>query len=185
MKYTQPEKLQLMMLCEIYRALEIENSFDPDILEEAISTDNTWAIDWQYQSLDSGEDTPPEVKLFVDAVDMYRILGYTYENLTDSEKAEVESQISHFSAEHCLEFPVFDGNNESEYLIIGGLLRKMGRFSGTNDLTKNSHMPSVEIYQRMLKVFLPARANEWSHGRGITKESFIRTLNARVHPDNR
>ncbi|MDN4292767.1 YfbU family protein [Citrobacter freundii] len=185
MKYTQPEKLQLMMLCEIYRALEIENSFDPDILEEAISTDNTWAIDWQYQSLDSGEDTPPEVKLFVDTVDMYGILKYTYGHFSDSEKADVESAVSHFSADHCLEFPGFDGNNEGEYLTIGRLLTKMGRFSESGDITKNSHIPSVEIYQRMLEEFLPARAKEWCHGRGITKEAFIRTLNARVHPENR
>lgn len=185
MKYTQPEKLQLMMLCEIYRALEIENSFDPDIVEEAISTDNYWALSWEYQSLDSGEDNPPEVKLFVDTVDMYGILKYTYDHFNDEDKADVSAAISHFNPQHCLKFPGFDGNNESEYLIIGGLLQKMGRFSESGELSKNSHMPSVEIYTRMLKEFLPARANEWVHGRGISKEAFIETLNARVHPSNR
>lgn len=33
MKYSQAEKLQLMMLCEIYRAMGIENSFNPDLVE--------------------------------------------------------------------------------------------------------------------------------------------------------
>ncbi|EOV0969707.1 YfbU family protein [Edwardsiella piscicida] len=185
MKYSQAEKLQVMMLCDIYRALEIENSFDPDIIEEAVSTDNYWAINWAYQSLDSGEDNPPEVKFFGDTMDMYSILKYTYDNFSDDEKSEVSEAVSHFNQAHCLEFPGFDGNNETEYLVIGEILQKMGRFPEIGDLTKNSHMPSVEIYKRMLQEFLPARANEWSHGRGIPKEAFIRTLNARTHPSNR
>ncbi|ECK7328885.1 hypothetical protein FRM79_20760, partial [Salmonella enterica subsp. enterica] len=71
------------------------------------------------------------------------------------------------------------------FLLIGSLLKRMGRFSGKDDLTRNSHMPSVAIYQRMLEVFLPARAKNWIHNVGITKQDFIDTLNARVHPENR
>ena len=48
MKYSQQEKLQIMMLSDIHRALEIENSFDPDLIDEAVSTDNYWALSWEY-----------------------------------------------------------------------------------------------------------------------------------------
>ncbi|MGK3131142.1 YfbU family protein [Pantoea sp. C8B4] len=183
MKYTQQEKLQTMMLCEIFRALNIKNSFNPDLIDEALSTDQYWAIDWEYPSLHSDEDTPENVKLFVDTFDMYRILKYTYDRLDEQGKAEVAQSVSNFDAEYHLQFPGFDGNNETEYLIIGGLLKTMGRFSGDDNLTNNSHMPSVGIYAHMLEVFLPAKTKQWSHGIGIPKQELINTLNARVHPE--
>ncbi|EMC9819550.1 YfbU family protein [Klebsiella aerogenes] len=185
MKYTQQEKLQIQMLTEIFRALEIENSFDPDLIDEAVSTDNYWALSWQYSSLDTGEDNPEEVKLFVDVIDMYEILKYTYERFSAEDKAEVAEAIPHFNESTSLSFPGFDGNNETEYLVIGGILKRMGRFSGKDELTRNSHMPTVDIYRRMLEVFLPARANTWMFEVGISKENFINTLNARIHPENR
>ncbi|MFP1915036.1 YfbU family protein [Lonsdalea quercina] len=185
MKYTQQEKLQTMMLCEIYKALDIQNSFDPDLIREALSTDQYWAIDWEYPSLDSGEGTPEDVQLFVDTYDMYNCLKYTYEHLDAAGKDEVARSVPNFNEERLLNFPGFGGNNETNYLIIGGLLKTMGRFSGEEDLTKNSHMPSVDIYKRMLQSFLPARDNRWVLGVGIPKEDLINTLNERVHPPNR
>lgn len=185
MAYSQAEKLQIMMLCEIYRKLDIKDSFDPGLIEEAVSSDNYWAINWEYPSLDDGEDDPLKVKVFADTVDMYEILQFTYERFTDTEKAEVASKISHFDESYSLSFPGFDGNNEGEFIGVGRLLKKMGRFSESIDLTKNSHRRSVDIYQRMLEEFLPARANDWHDGKGISVESFIKTFNARTHPSNR
>ncbi|EBY1909361.1 hypothetical protein ZQ27_004389 [Salmonella enterica subsp. enterica] len=185
MKYSQQEKLQIQMLCDIHRALKIKNSFDPDFIDEAVSTDSYWALRWKHPSLDDGEEDPEEVQLFVDTFDMYEILQYTYNHFSDEDKADVAESIPHFNGEASLAFPGFDGNNETNYLTIGGMLKRMGRFSGKEELTKNSHMPSVEIYRRMLEVFLPARAKNWIHDVGITKQDFIDTLNARVHPENR
>ncbi|MHA6306267.1 YfbU family protein [Hafnia paralvei] len=185
MKYSQPEKLQIMMLCEIYRTLGIKDSFDPDFIEQAVTSDNYWALEWEYPSLESETETPEDVKLFVDTYDMYDILQYTYERFSEDDKSEVSSSIAHFSPAHSISFPGFDGNNESHFLTIGSMLKTMGRFAGKEDLTKNSHMPSVDTYRRMLEVFLPARAKRWIHDVGIPKEDFINTLNARVHPSNR
>ncbi|EPH1406047.1 YfbU family protein [Klebsiella oxytoca] len=185
MKYTQQEKLQTLMLCEIFKALKIKDSFDPDLISKAIQSEQYWALDWEYPDLESGEDTPEEVSFFVDTFDMYEILNYTYDNFSDADKEEVAASIKHFKGKVSLSFPGFDGNNETKYITIGRLLKSMGRFNGSDDLIKNSHMPSVGIYKRMLEVFLEARANNWEHGAGISKQSFIDTLNARVHPDNR
>ncbi|HHL6399504.1 TPA: YfbU family protein [Escherichia coli] len=185
MKYTQQEKLQTLMLCEIFKALEIKDSFNPDLISKAIQSDQYWALDWEYPDLDSGEDTPEEVTFFVDTFDMYETLNYTYDNFNEADKAEVAASIRNFNGKNSLLFPGFDGNNETKYITIGRILKTMGRFNGSDDLIKNSHMPSAGIYKRMLDVFLDARANNWEHGAGITKQSFIDTLNARVHPDNR
>ncbi|ENM0758767.1 YfbU family protein [Proteus mirabilis] len=183
MKYSQAEKLQLMMLCEIYRVMGIENSFNPDLVEEAISTDNYWALSWEYPSLETEDETPSKVKLFVDTVDMYDMLSYTYERLSDEDKKNVSEAVPHFSPEYSLTFPGFDGNNESEYMQIGRLLKTMGRFSGT-ELTKNSHAPSVETYRRMLDIFLPIR-HKFVFNEGIRKQELIDILLERIHPSNR
>ncbi|WP_312838448.1 YfbU family protein [Pantoea piersonii] len=183
MKYTQQEKLQILMLCDVYRALGIKHSYDPDIIEEAITSENYWAIDWEYQHLSSGVNNPREVKFFVDTYDMYGILGDTYKKLSPEDKADVGSKVRFFSEENSLEFPGFDGNNEGEFMSIGRMLQKMGRFSGSDELTKNSHIEKVNSYRRMLEVFLPARRDEWNHIRGISKESLIATLNAEFPPE--
>lgn len=185
MTYSQAEKLQLMMLCAIYRKLGINDSFDPELIEEAISSDNYWALGWEYPSLDTGEEVPENVKTFVATVDMYEILQYTYDRFSERDKAEIASQIPYFDEAYLIKFQGFDGDHESAYIGIGRMLEKMGRLKLTAEPTRNSHRPSVDIYLRMLEVFLPARANDWHEGRGISKESFIKTLNARIHPSNR
>ncbi|HGY2265174.1 YfbU family protein [Morganella morganii] len=183
MSYSQAEKLQILMLCDIYRALDIEDGFNPDVVEQAVSTDNYWALSWEYPSLSDQDDTPESVKLFVDTVDMFDLLDYTYKNLPDEHKQEVAEKVEFFSPESSFVFPGFDGNNEIEYLTIGSLLKTMDRFSG-KDLTKNSHRPCVDMYRRMLEVFLPARRN-FKHGEGIPKDDLINTLLAKTHPSNR
>jgi len=182
MKYTQQEKLQILMLCDIYRALGIKHSYDPEIIEEAITSENYWAINWEYQHLHSGEETPKEVTFFVDVYDMYKILNETYTKLSPEDKADVAAQVQFFNEQHSLEFLGFDGNNEGEYMSIGRMLQKMGRFSGSDELTENSHTEKANSYKRMLEVFLPARRSEWDHIRGISKESLIATLNAAFAP---
>lgn len=181
MSYSQAEKLQIAMLCEIYRKLNITDSYDPDIIEEAISSQNYWAINWQYSSISDGKDIPEQVTLFVDVIDMYEILKYTYDNLNDEDKQQVAAAVSYFDEKTSLTFPGFDGNNESEYLGIGHMFKLMGNFEGSN-LTKNSHSPRATIYRRMLEVFLPARNDDWTDGVGISKESLIATLKAKKNP---
>jgi uncharacterized protein len=44
MNLTNPERLILVMLAEIYGHLDIKRQVDPAFLKEAISTGNTWGI---------------------------------------------------------------------------------------------------------------------------------------------
>ena len=45
MSYSQAEKLQILMMCDIYEKLGIENSYNPEIIRTAIDTGNYWAIE--------------------------------------------------------------------------------------------------------------------------------------------
>lgn len=183
MSYTQADKLQLLMLCDIHEALGIKNSFDADLIREAVSTDNLWAIDWEASSISSGEDTPEEVKFVCDVLDMYNFLSFSYHNLSAEEKVMISQEVKYFNADESVTFPGFDGNQEGKLMSIAYMLKKLNRFT-SQDITKNSHMPTIAIYRRMLDVFLPAR-DAFIPGKGISYEDLKNTLRARVHPDNR
>ncbi|WP_334141275.1 YfbU family protein [Atlantibacter hermannii] len=183
MSYTQAEKLQILLLCDIHEALGIKNSFDADIIREAVSTNNTWAIEWEASSLSTEEDTPEDVSFVCDVLDMYDFLKFTYDNLTEEDKKKLTEEVKHFNGEDSVTFPGFDGNNESRLMSIAYMLKKLNRFN-RQDITKNSHMPTIAIYRRMLEVFYDAR-KDMAPGKGISYEALRDTLRARTHPEYR
>lgn len=183
MSYTQAEKLQILLLCDIHEALNIKNSFDADLIREAVSTNNTWAIGWEVSSLSTEEGTPEDVKFVCDVLDMYDFLKFTYDNLSEDDKNMLSQEVKHFHGEDSVIFPGFDGHHEGRLMSIASMLKKLNRFN-KQDITKNSHMPTIAIYRRMLDVFLDARV-DMIPGKGISYEALRDTLLARIHPQNR
>lgn len=176
MSYTQAEKLQILLLCDIHEALGIKNSYDPSLIKQAVESDNIWAIEWEYHSLGTDNDKPDEVKHVCDVLDMYGMLQFTYDNLSAADQAQLANDVPHFNPAHSLTFPGFDGNNEGRLMSVAHMLAKMGRFN-TQNITKNSHHPTYDTSERMLAVFLPQRSN-FHHQRGITYDALRDTLRA-------
>lgn len=54
MQPTATEQLILHMLCDIYKKLGITDSFDPDLIASAVSSDDCWVLDWAYDIKDEG-----------------------------------------------------------------------------------------------------------------------------------
>jgi hypothetical protein len=48
MQPTAVEKLTVLMLCEIFKKLDIKDSFDPDLISRAVSSDDIWVLNWKY-----------------------------------------------------------------------------------------------------------------------------------------
>lgn len=180
MSYTQAEKLQILLLCDIHEALGIKNSYDASLIKEAVETDNLWALEWEYNSLSTDEENPDEVRHVCDVLDMYDMLKFTYDHLSPDDQNRLAAEVPHFNPNHSLTFPGFDGNNESGLMSVARMLAKMGRFN-SQDIVKNSHHPTYATSERMLNVFLPKRSN-FHHLRGITYEALRDTLLARIHP---
>lgn len=179
MSYTQAEKLQILLLCDIHEALGIENSFDPSLIKQAVESDNLWALEWEYHSLETDDDNPDEVKHVCDVLDMYDMLQFTYDHLSPADQAQLANDVPHFNPVHSMTFPGFDGNNEGRLMSVANMLAKMGRFN-RQDITKNSHHPTYDTSERMLAVFLPERSN-FHQGRGITYEALRDTLRAKFN----
>jgi uncharacterized protein len=157
MNLTNPERLILVMLAEIYEHLGIKREVDPAFLKEAIFTGNTWGITTKMSGLVVGDDDefPPEVRQVSEILNMWRHLVWSYESLDAADRKKVLAGAGVFG----VAFPGFDGNNESEQLSIAKfMVEHMDMF--TELQVTNSHMPTVDRYSRMLKTFAPLYPGE-------------------------
>ena len=99
---------------------------------------------WIYeQPLQLSKDLPHQAADHVLTIlEIYSALHSSYRVLTD--KAGID--------EHQLNFPGFDGNNESELLHFAQALSENGNYSDTIGKTAlNSHQPTTAAYTRMIK----------------------------------
>jgi len=160
MKLTNPEKLILIMLSDIHKKLGIQEGIDPNFVESAIYSDNTWGFEWKYTGVfaSASEPTRPEVTEVLNYLDMWELIEIAYSHLDEEGKKELATKVDSPFGKN-VEFRGFDGNNESEYIGITRFLvndlERFVHFKGREGL--NSHMPVLGIYRRMYQVFEPLR----------------------------
>lgn len=178
MKLTNPEKLILVMLAELHDKLGIKET-NTKLIQQAIHTDNTWALSWEMPGIVAGEPdpTPPEVSLVVDILDMWSFIEEAYEDFDAAQKSDLEAKAPIFGKG--VEFIGFDGNNEADARSIAlFLVNDMDRFTRFSDRDLNSHHHVIDSYQRMLAVFEPIRVNVV--GRRLSVDELAQILNARA-----
>lgn len=160
MKLTNPEKLILIMLSEIYKKLGINGNseIDPKFLTDAIYSDNTWGLDWKYAGIfsDNTEPNPPEVTEVVNYLDMWSFIESAYEGLDAASKKLLKDDPEIVQ----VQFTGFDGNNETEYMSVARfLINQLDRFTEFKNRELNSHYPMIGRYRRMYSIFEPIRRN--------------------------
>ncbi|KAB7661743.1 YfbU family protein [Plesiomonas shigelloides] len=174
MKFSQADKLQIMMLCEIYRHLGIKDSFNPDLIEEIILSDNYWALEWEYL-LASGERIPDDVQLVTDIIKMYDSLKFCYESMSSNEKNDVLYAIPDFSPRHYLEFHGFHPESEKRFFNITQMLKEM-QCCNHMTMTLSSAQPMLDEYKALLHTYKLEREN---NDNTVTKKSLIKVLTAK------
>lgn len=184
MQPTAVEKLTVLMLCEIFKKLDIKDSFDPDLISRAVSSDDTWVLNWKYGIRGEGTEgsaNPSHVTAVVDTLDMYSFLRDSFERLGEAGQAEVEAAVPNACSKTT--FHGYDGNHESEYLLATRyMVEHLDSFESMRDVGRlNSHMPVVEMYARMFEAFEPIRVK--LVGRLMNPEEIIEVLRASI-PSN-
>lgn len=176
MELSNGEKMILLMLSEIYQHLKIKGEIDPKFVQSAIFNEQTWSLAWAYPGIvGSSEDkTPAVVKEVLDILEMWELLEYSYNQLQPADKAKVKADTK--PSGYDVRFRGFDGNNETEYMSVAGvLINDLDRFSIFKGRDLNSHMPSLDTYMRMLEIFSPIRS---SHSlSALNAEQIIEILN--------
>ena len=175
MIYTQAEKLQILLLCDIYETLGINKDYNTEFIKKAISTDNILAIGLEYPILSNGSELPAHVQLFTETVEMYITLRNAYSQMSFSDKMLVSNSIDYFDHATVLYFPGFDGNNEAEYISVGEIYTFMEYWPGAI-LTKNSHTQKAQKYRDMLAIYNPAIRKTMLNGELISVTDFINVM---------
>jgi uncharacterized protein YfbU (UPF0304 family) len=183
MKLSDGEKLIILMLADMYKAMKVKGEFDPNFISNTIWNDKLWGFNWQYQGIpfERGEDDPPAVTDTVNILDMWWIVEEGYAKLSDPDKQRLKKEAEPFG-DH-VRFAGFDGNNEEHYGIARYLVDDMKRFTYFAGRELNSHHQSVPGYLRMYRVFEPLRAK--LHDRSLNADELIEILKARIHPEYR
>lgn len=153
MKLTNPEKLILLMLSDIYDKLGLD-SVDTRLLRSAIYTENTWALDWEMPGVVGSEPdpTPEIVSKVVNYLEMWSFIEESVSSFGPEEATRLERDAAPFGK--YVRFPGFDGNNEAKALEIAQILiEDMGRFTKFKGRDLNSHAPLWDAYTRMHRVF--------------------------------
>ncbi|NHZ66627.1 YfbU family protein [Massilia genomosp. 1] len=183
MNLSASEKLILTMLCDITEKLGIDENtdgIDPKFIKAALYNDNLWGIKWRYQGFSDGEPNPPKVSDVTNYLDMWSFIEEAHEKLDENGRAELVSSAAPFGNNP--QFPGFDGNNECDYSSIASfMVDHLDRFTRFKGRINNSHMPTIDGYDRMYKVFEPIRKT--LDMRSLSTSELAAILNARRHPE--
>jgi uncharacterized protein len=181
--FSDGEKLLLLGMRDLYKALEIKtnDSIDVDFVSEVIYGGHYWAPRWELTGVFHDHvDSPANLSFVVDVLDMWEFLERGHAALSKQGKELVSQKAEPFGKS--VTFPGFDGNNESELLGIAGfLIKKMDRFTRFAKRDLNSHFPTRETYTRMLRVFESMRSR--LDGRDLNAQEIAQVLAAKRHPE--
>ena len=177
------DKLIVALLCEMHNKMKINQELDPGFIQSAIYGGHFWSLQWKYGGLlNSHYDNERTLDEVVDILDMWSFLESAYAGLSKKDKDYVQQNAE---SGKDVRFEGFDGNNENKHLTIAHfLIEEMGRFSDFKDRGDlNSHYPIIEVYRRMLNVFIPVRKT--LVGRNLNAKEIVEILKERVHPTMR
>lgn len=181
MKFTPEQRLIISLLCDIHQKLDIRDSFDPEMITNAIQSGNEWAIDVRYGDYLGSEVTDPRFDFIGDVLSMCETVETSYANLSLEDQETVKSGTI-FNASRA--FDGFDGNNESAFMSATRfMVNELELFTYFEGREFNSHAPSIDTYKRMLDKFNRI-CNPYLH-QGLSTDQIIDIMNEKIHPSNR
>jgi hypothetical protein len=70
MKLTDGEKLIILMLADMYKAMKVKGEFDPEFISKTIYHDQLWGFNWEFTGIPFEKyETPVEVTQTVEILD--------------------------------------------------------------------------------------------------------------------
>lgn len=184
MDLTGPERLGLLMLCDIYDATAKDGEFDTKFIRSAIYGGHFWALTNElsgvFEPKARSEETVREVS---DILDMWRAIETDYARLSAEDKDRVKASAGGFGQAPA--FRGFDGNDGAgHYGIASFMVEELGWYDELKGRSLNSHGSApTEGQLRMLTVYKPMREGRW-HG-PLSADAIIAVLAEQVHPSMR
>lgn len=163
MELSQVERVMLANQYKILSLLDPSGAEEYDKVREALENgyESVYSEALSRGAYDE-QLSPDESRLVIHAMDLYWAMQRSYDRLEDEDKAEIR--------EEELDFPGFDGNNETKFVTYSQfVVEKEGRFTdlrfekdqGSGTISPalldryNSHVPMVEIYRKRAEYWYP------------------------------
>ncbi len=183
MNLSEGERLILVMLCDIYKALDLKGAVDPDALKPLIlsagSNGAAHAVNGALGNHHSRTAVATEVS---EILDMWSAIERGYKHLSVEERRMVEAEAGPLG--RGVRFSGFDVKSEIEHrgaahhlIEVTGLFE---RFQGRN---LDAHMPALAGYRRMLRLYAPMRSG--SGNRRLDVRQIIALANAEKYAGER
>jgi hypothetical protein len=165
---TSAERLILANQFEILGHLKKDKGLER--LAEALKDGHKWLYE---QSFDwfSEEMSDKVAQDVLKILEIYSSMRDSFRDLVD--KTDLD--------ESRLRFPGFDGNNEGDLMHFAKALRENDRYTDTLVGDLNSHMPTTEMYGRMVSQWYELGEPNYPYPR----EVIIKILEAQTHPSRR
>ena len=182
-RFSDGEKLIMMMLRDLYEHQNVNGDIDPEFIQEALLGGHYWGLKWQLGGLlHDHADSVQTVSEVVDILEMWYFIESGYAALSEPEKTGLKEEAK--LSDKDIQFPGFDGNHESEYLGIAQfLVNQMERFEIFKGRVFNSHTRSIEMYRRMLFDFKLMRGNLGQTD--LSPTQIIALLKPQIHPESK
>jgi uncharacterized protein YfbU (UPF0304 family) len=138
------------------------------VFEEGYELLYDWFADHIYKPMNAGECN----EVF-EILQMHGDLLRSYGNLTDKSAIDEDD----------VAFRGFDGNNEGKQLgLLAYLIKDEGKYEEFKNAGDglNSHMPTLEMYRRMLPIW-----RSFKHKFPLEKADIQKIIAEQIHPENR
>ena len=158
MNLSEGERLILVMLCDIYKALDLKGAIDPDALRPLIleGAHNGAARALSGENSFQGDRTPVASEVS-EILDMWSAIERGYKHLSAEEKRTVEAEAGPLG--RGVRFSGFDLESEIEYRDAAHhLIEVTGLFDRFQGRNLDAHMPALAGYRRMLRIYGPMRS---------------------------
>lgn len=175
------EKLIIAMLCDFIKHSGAKGEIDPDFVQDAIYSGESWALEWKYPGIFEAQESSSEsVKNVNRILLMWDLIERACEGLTEAERGEISEAA--FPYDSNSRFMGFDGNNEGEFMGIARMLiHGLERWQRFDDRDLNSHMPTLDNYLRGSRA-LDGMMGELTDG-DLNKDQLIAIFQSMKHPD--
>lgn len=156
MKFTDEQRLIVLMLADIQKALNIRGEFDPAFISKVTAYKEEFAIPFQHGMLFEDQDLPESFRFVINVLDMWSFIERTYDGFDAVQRQELIDQVGVWGEDP--KFSGFDGNGETELMSHCRLLvEDLRRFTEFEGRDFNSHFPAEDRYRVMLGAFEPIR----------------------------
>jgi uncharacterized protein len=158
MNLSEGERLILVMLCDIHKALNLKSTIDLDALKPLILETRSNGAERPVNGASGDHRDRTAVTTEVsDILDMWSAIERGYKHLSVEEKREVE--IGAGPLGRGVRFSGFDAESEIAYRDIAHvMIEEAGQFERFQGRNLDAHMPALAGYRRMLRLYGPIRS---------------------------